>query len=395
MKLNLLPLFLVALLGCNADESTTRGTSINTDTPVTADAPSTAHPTTGSVPHSTPDSTNGSAPDSTTGSTPDPTTDSTPGSAPGLATTYGSRKFRPGHYTALLRSQDSHSVMADSMKSGVVGFMKRYSWRSLEPSLGSFDFSEIDADLAWAAAYGMKLVVMIEDKTFVRENPVPDYMEQYALRNRDGGFTIARWQPYVVERMNALTKALGSRFDSNRALEGLIITEETAPGLDDVVLDANGYTPEKYRDAYISMLNSAADSLPTSRIFWYMNFFPRNQAYIGAIANAVAPKGIVMGGPDVLPDDAALKNLTYPFYDQMFGKMPLFGQVEGQCYYARHANKGYSTKYWKPDELFQFAKNELHVNYMFWVRIPTPRFTDSYTWIDALPVIGYNSPFSP
>jgi hypothetical protein len=312
-----------------------------------------------------------------------------------LATTFGSRKYRPGHYIALLRSFDSQSIMSASVKPGVVGFMKRYTWRSLEPTLGAYNFSEIQSDLHWAAAYGMKLVVMIEDKTFVNEKPGPAYLDQYALRNRDNGYTMARWQPYVVQRMNALTRALGARFDSNWALEGVIITEETAPGVDNWILDANGYSPEKYRDAYISMLNSAANSLPTSRIFWYMNFFPRNQSYIGVVAAAVAPKGVVMGGPDVLPDDGALKNMTYPFYERMYGRMPLFGQVEGQCYYHLHKTSGYSTKYWTPAELFQFAKNRLHTNYMFWVRIPTPRYTGSYTWLHALPTINYHSPFSP
>jgi hypothetical protein len=365
----ILPLLVSLLVACDAGVSTTPEDSTTNAGPTPVDS---------SPPAATP-----VTPDISSGSTSTPTA------------TYGSRKYRPGHYTALLRSLDSHSVMEASLKPGVVGIMKRYTWRSLEPALGSYDFSEIQSDLDWAAAYGMKLVVMIEDKTFVAENPGPDYMEQYALGNRDGGYTMARWQPYVVERMNALTEALGSRFDDNMALEGLILTEETAPGLDGPVLDANGYTPEKYRDAYISMLNSAADSLPTSRIFWYMNFFPRNQAYIGAIAQAVAAQGVVMGGPDVLPDNAALKNMTYPFYEQMYGKMPLFGQVEGQCYYAPHETSGYVDKYWKPDELFHFAKNRMRVNYMFWVRIPKPRYVDSYSWVDALPTIEYNSPFSP
>jgi hypothetical protein len=40
-------------------------------------------------------------------------------------------------------------------------------------------------------------------------------------------------------------------------------------------------------------------------------------------------------------------------------------------------------------------KRTARVNYMLWVRMPKRRVTDSYTWIDALPVIGYNSPFNP
>jgi hypothetical protein len=54
-----------------------------------------------------------------------------------LATTFGSRKYRPGHYVALLRSFDSQTIMSASVKPGVVGFMKRYTWRSLEDPVGS------------------------------------------------------------------------------------------------------------------------------------------------------------------------------------------------------------------------------------------------------------------
>ncbi|HET7087416.1 MAG TPA: hypothetical protein VFL17_02085 [Anaerolineae bacterium] len=370
MKLNvLLPLLVTLLVApfAMADSAIAEGTALATDSVLT-DSSITA--------------------DATISATTDTTTT--------LTTTFGTRKFRPGHYIALLLCCDSQAVMAASMKPGVVGFMKRYTWRSLEPTLGAYNFSELQSDLYWAAAYGMNLVVMIDDKSFkLNEKHTPAYLDKYALRNRQGGFTAARWQPYVVQRMNALTKALGNRFDSNRALEGVIITEETAPGVDNWILDANGYTPEKYRDAYISMLNAASASLPTSRIFWYMNFLPRNQSYLADIAAAVASKGVVLGGPDVIPDKASLQQVPYPIYRKMHGKMPKFGQIEGACYMAPHLTTGYSTKYWSPAQLFQYAKNDLKVNYMFWVRIPRRAYPESYIWLDALPTINYHSPFSP
>jgi hypothetical protein len=284
--------------------------------------------------------------------------------------------------------------MAASMKSGVRGFMKRYTWRQLEPTQGNYNLSEIQSDLAWCQSYGKKLIVMIEDKTFVFEKPGPGYLDQYEIRNRVGGFTLARWNSYVISRMNALTKALGNRFDSSNALEGVIIGEETAPSIDNTSLNANGYTAAKYRDAYISMLGSAAASFPTTRIFWYMNYFPGNQDYIGSVLTAVAPKGVVMGGPDVAPDDGSLNSMVYPYYTKFQGKMPLFGQVEGRCYAHEHLTSGYSTKYWTMPELFRFARDELHVDYVFWVRQPKPSPSDSYAFPDALPVIGTNETFN-
>ena len=258
-------------------------------------------------------------------------TDACGGTTPTPVPTAG-RKYHPGNYIAMMRNQSSQSLMTASVKPGVVGMLKRYTWRKLEPSIGVYDFSEIKSDLAWANAYGMHLVVMIEDKTFVLERPNPGYLDQYTPLNRTGGYTMVRWAPYVVERMNALTKALG-QFDSNAAFEGIAL-QETSLGFESATLNSFGYSPEKYRDAYINMLSAAATSMPTSRVFWYMNFFVGNQSYIGSVAAAVASKGVVMGGPDVLPDNSALLTKSYPFYDQFYGKMKLFGQIEDICYSA-------------------------------------------------------------
>ena len=136
------------------------------------------------------------------------------------------------------------------------------------------------------------------------------------------------------------------------------------------------------------MLSAATVSLPTSRVFWYMNFLTGNQAYIGSIAAAVAPLGVVMGGPDDWPDNQSLESKTYPYYTQFSGRMPLFIQVEAVNYAEPHMTGGYATKYWTPLELYQFALAKLHVNYMFWMPIPKRANVNSYDWDDALPVIA-------
>jgi hypothetical protein len=319
-------------------------------------------------------------------------TTATTGMVTPLAT--GTRKYHKGHYIALMACCDSTKTMAASVKPGVKGFLKRYRWKELEPTQGNYNFSEIQADLTWAAANGMQLVVMIGDKSFASgqpENPAPAYLVKYTAANMGGGYTMIRWNPTVVSRFKALVTAMGTKFDSHRAFEG-IATQETAPSLSNTALAAHAYTPEKYRDAYIAMLTTAAAAMPTSRVFWFMNFMPGNSSgsYLAAIAAAVAPKGVVMGAPDVVPDSKALQTRVYPLFDQFYGKMPLFAQVESECYRALHETSGYSTKYWTMTELYKFAKTELHLNYMFWVRIPTPEVAGSYTYFDALPVIAAN-----
>ena len=302
------------------------------------------------------------------------------------------RKFHPGHYTVLLHSNGGQRYMDEAARQpGTTGIMKKYHWRELEPTQGSYDFAGIQADLDWARAYGLQLIIMIEDKTFKLERPNPAYLDALAPRNRTGGYTVLRFHPTVVSRYKALTTALGKRFDAHPNFEG-IAQQESALGLDAPVLQKYGYTAEKYRDALISSFTHALAAMPRSRVFWYQNFFVGNQNYIGAVAAATGPKGLVMAGPDVLPDKRDLVEKSYPFFTQFRDKMHMGIQVENICYFHEHATAGYSTKYWTPGELFRYARDRLHVDYMFWVRIPYEPRAGAYDWYDALPVIESNPP---
>src|SRR5450432_1850704 len=241
------------------------------------------------------------------------------------------RKMHGGHWIVMGEAADTQALMATAVQPGVVGLMKRYPWYTLESTQGVYNFSELKSDLAWAAAHGVRLIAMIEDKTFNGLKAGPSYLNAYEAKNNMGGYSIIRWNPTVVSRFNALIKALGSQVDSNPTFEG-IATQESALSLDPAPLKAFGYTPEKYRDALINVLSNASTSLPTSRVFWFMNYLVGGQNYIANIASAVAPKGVIMGGPDVWPDNKSLLSRVYPFYSQFAGKMPLFGQVENVCY---------------------------------------------------------------
>jgi hypothetical protein len=204
---------------------------------------------------------------------------------------------------------------------------------------------------------------------------------------------VVRWHPTVVTRYKALVAAMGKRFDGHPNFEG-IAQQESSLGLDSSTLQKYGYTPEKYRDALIASFGYALNVMPRSRVFWYQNFFVGNQSYIGAVAAALGPKGLVMAGPDVLPDRKQLVEKSYPFFTQFKDKMHLGIQVEDICYRALHETSGYSTKYWTMPELFRYARDKLHVNYLFWVRIPTSTPLDSYNWKHALPVAENNPSFN-
>lgn len=294
------------------------------------------------------------------------------------------RKSHTGHWAVMLRGNDSQAAMTGCLVPGVVGVMKRYTWRSLEPTSGVYNFAEVRSDLAWARSKGARLIVFIEDKTFVDEKPLPDYLAAYDVANRTGGYTAVRWAPYVVARMRALVTAFAA-FDDDAYFEGLS-TQETALGFDSATLDANGYTPEKYRDAYIAVLTAAANAMPKSRVFWTMNFIPRNQSYIRNIAEAASSRGVAMGGPDLLPDSASLQSQVYPFYNEFKARMPIFIHLQPDSYSHLHSPAA-ATKYWTMREMQLYAK-KMEMDYLMWTFLPNAEAAGSYDWYDAVPIIG-------
>jgi hypothetical protein len=289
------------------------------------------------------------------------------------------RKYNPGHYVAMMRGNDSHEAMAAATVTGLPrGIEKRYTWRSLEPIRGRYDFSEIARDLMFCTNAGLQLVAYIEDKTFTDEVPVPDYLSHLCPRNRQGGFTAIRWDELVIERQQALVSRLGQYLDAWPALEGIAL-EETAPGLDDVWLKAFAYTPEAYRDSYISHIEHAAWALPSSLFFWHMNFMPGSidGSYLSEIVDTCRSRfldNLIMGGPDVLPNNAALLKRAYPLYAKHELDVPTFCQVSP----GSMNEPGLTAQ-----EAFEFARDVLNVEYLFWHYFPGT----SITYADALDVM--------
>ena len=311
------------------------------------------------------------------------------------------RKYHPGHYVSIGRAHLRKGVDT-ALGEGVRRLQLRYRWADLETQQDQYDFSAIERDLAAVARANLQLVVMIEDKSFQNESPLPAYLhERYGVES-GRGYMAKRWDPYVVERMSKLVQAFGRRFDCNPNLEGVAF-QETAIGLDPAQRRQHGYTPEKYRDALLTTLRNATVSLPRSRVFWYMNFLPAKQDYIADIASEVAGTGVVMGGPDILPDNQALKHRVYPFYEEFRGRMKLFGSMQNDSY--RHPRGGGKVTgknapvqggmaeagpqgYWSMEELYAFARDRLRLNYIFWTYRPNSQPPGSHDWSDAREVIA-------
>ncbi len=196
-----------------------------------------------------------------------------------------------------------------------------------------------------------------------------------------------------MDRFNALVSALAAEFDAHPAFEGVAFPE-SALSLSDTVLNNNGYSSWKYRTALISVLSNAGDAMQTSRVFWYMNYLARGRELIEDIAAAVADKGIVINGPDLLPDDWQLKSMVYPQYDKLRGIAPLAISVQFDSYSHDHKDTSEPTKYWTMAQLFAFGRDSLKVNYIFWNNMKWRSPADSYNVFNAYPVIKSNPSFN-
>lgn len=299
---------------------------------------------------------------------------------------------RPGHYIALGKS-DGRNDIIEALQPGVTGVQIRYDWNELESAEGEYDFAAIRADLETVSGQDGRLVVFVEDKTFDGGRPTPGYLADRTLPNRRKGYTAMRWDPRVIKRFSSLLGAIGRTFDCHPGFEGIAV-QETALGIADDLLERHGYTPSKYRDGLVEVLLAASASMPNSRVFWYLNFLPGGQKYLATVAAAVAPAGVAMGGPDVLPDNPPLRRLVYPLYDRFRGKLPLFSSIQHNSYGHRRADGREDPPYWTMEELFLFARDELHVDYLFWNRKTWRKPSDSYDWNDALPVIRNHADFA-
>ena len=310
-------------------------------------------------------------------------------------------KFHPGHYVAVGPGPTEELAEIKYLdEPAVQGVNKRYFWRMLEPEKGVYDFSLIEADLAYLESRGKQLVVFLMDKSFSSRKVLPDYLSGYAVASEGSGYSPIRWDPVFIERLISLGKALGERFDKHPNFEGLAV-QESALDISSEDSERLGYTPEAYRDGLIILLSGLQEALPESHVFWYSNFLPGNNDYLYDVADAIEDYGVFMGGPDILPYHRYLSRVSYPMYKTYRKRLILFCSAQGDSY-RHHKNdirvdkaepvhdEGYLTM----DEIFFFARDSLHVRYVFWDYEYEGLGKGFWTYDDAIEVIRNHPVFN-
>ncbi len=299
-------------------------------------------------------------------------------------------KWHPGHYYELV-GQNSKSdpwylqnVYKELQQTSALrGVVIRYRWGELESSTKNvYDFSAIADRLAELSSLKKRLIVLIETKANtpdVENTLVPSYAKTaeyeggvypFDTTANDGGYGTKLWNGAVRWRMIKLVRELGKRFNSEPYFEGIGFSE-SATGKPITPL-----TTAQIDNYYINLQTLDKElktSFPNTLTFQYLNY-PRN--LLASFVDIFKQNGTALGNPDVFLDDAGLSFPgtkyaapgVYTYYPKLSGITPLVVQVEDVNYLnTRHDNTGYQPLV---SELLDFARDKLHVNYLFWTRTP-------------------------
>jgi hypothetical protein len=297
-------------------------------------------------------------------------------------------KWHPGHYYTIQNwANDDPIYMAQVYKEleatpALRGMQMRYLWGWIEKSPGVYDFSSIDKHLEKLTAIGKRLVIQVQTKSFEADwKLIPDYLkapkfEGGAFAFKDwgsptiDGYNIKLWNPYVRNRLIALFKALGERYNSHPNFEGIGMIE-TAMG--QAVTPLTAAQTDGWFNNLIIVQQKARTFFPNTMTIQEINY-PRE--YLKQLTTAMVDMGGALGCPDIYPDEPGLNyppgpyspQGAYHYFSQLSGIVPIAPTVEKVNYLNTRGDKlGHVPTI---QELLIFGRDELKSNYIFWQRLP-------------------------
>jgi hypothetical protein len=277
-------------------------------------------------------------------------------------------------------SGDLEKFRAILKRPDIDGVQIVYSWKSLEPSMGQYDFSAIERDLATTDALGKKLFIQIQDRFFsIEAKRVPNYLAtepKYggglaAQSDNAGagqpighGWVAMQWNPAVRERYQALLNALAEKFDGK--VFGVNLPETAADV--DRKRDQTGFSCDAYFDAEMKNLATARAAFTKSHVVQYVNFWPcewaNDHKYMERLFAYAADYGVGLGGPDIVPNRKGQMENSYSFFHAYRGKLSLVAMAVQEPTLTYKSQK--TGKPFTKDEFTQFAQNYLGADLIFW-----------------------------
>lgn len=303
------------------------------------------------------------------------------------------------HFVYFSRDRERIRDHALLEHSGIQGAQIMYSWVQFESERDNYDFSLLEEDLRYLESYGKKLFVQLQDATFDDQyHAVPEYLHtkefdggEIQQRNDDGkteGWVAKRWNLALQDRFAKLLIALGKEFDGR--IEGINL-QETAIGVSSEY-DAS-FNNALYAESLQSRMRALKDAFPTSTTMLYANFMPgewlpwEDEGYLKGLYRYGEEIGVGLGGPDLMVQRRGQLNHTIAQMHEHEYRVPLGIAVQDGNYIGYTGADGDIADSVKTQRknlapmLYEFARDFMRVNYIFWVD-QTPYFEE-----DVLPCL--------
>ncbi|MBY0475226.1 MAG: glycoside hydrolase [Nitrosomonas sp.] len=295
-------------------------------------------------------------------------------------------KWHPGHYYIIKGSQKNNATYLSQVYSelkatpALKGMMIRYFWNDLEKAKGVYDFSSIDKRLAELSARGKRLVIQVQTKSFNGRQVVPSYMKTAEYEGGEfdisdygnkvvTGRNIKLWNLQVQNRLIALFKAMGKRYNSHPHFEGIGMIE-TAMG--EPIKPLTNTQVTKFYDNKINVQKQMRLSFPNTMTIQEANYpRPILASFVGRLKNI----GTALSSPDTFLEEKGLlfeatkydpNQGIYNYYSDFSGAIPMVPTVMPNNY---KNTKGDGTGYVPTiSQILVFARDTLKANYIFWTR---------------------------
>ncbi|PSJ16560.1 glycoside hydrolase [Nitrosomonas supralitoralis] len=295
-------------------------------------------------------------------------------------------KWHPGHYYIIKGASKNNATYLAQVYSeldatpALQGMMIRYFWNDLEKSKGVYDFSSIDKRLAELSARGKRLVIQVQTKSFNKRQVVPSYMKtaeydggEYDISDYGNtvvtGRNIKLWNLQVQNRLIALFKAMGTRYNSHPYFEGISMIE-TAMGQPIAPL-SNAQVTAFYNNK-LNVQKQMRLFFPNTMTIQEVNY-PR--PILASFVTGLKDIGTALSSPDTFIEEKGLlfkatkydpSQGVYNYYSDFAGIIPMVPTVMSNNY---KNTKGDGTGYVPTiSQILAFARDTLHANYIFWTR---------------------------
>lgn len=301
-------------------------------------------------------------------------------------------KWHPGHYVWLdmHASQASHLAAIDALsaETSVQGVQVLMDWALLEgatPGDYSQGFARVDAYLAKLASLKVpkRLILGVNERNFgtapasgtpcssAASSLLPGYLAAQsngcaiAAPGAAGSLAVMAkfWEPAVMDRLIALSKAYAQRYDQNPLFEVFAGNSETA-----VAAPAgSGFTYTAYITQLKRWFDESKPAWTHTQLRLYANWVDSDAHMLDLITYVRG--GTIVGGPD---PELPLPNITRSIQaNKVFrnadgsgtdfrGTVPWVGEVQALGIGYRFTQT--------PAEIYDYQSNTMHASYLIWMR---------------------------